>query len=205
MTQPERDDQVFINCPFDDDYRPLFRSLVFAVQDCGFVARCALEIDDAAQVRIDKILRIIAECRLGVHDISRTELDPASGLPRFNMPLELGLFLGARSFGRGVQRKKVALVFDREPYRYQKYCSDIAGQDIWAHRGSVVEAVKIVRNWLRNASGRRLPGGARIAERHGLFAVSLPTLCDLAQLDPDDLIFNDFVKLVTEWLKAHPW
>jgi hypothetical protein len=58
---------------------------------CGFRPRCALELDDSAEVRIDKILRKIAECRFGVHDLSRTELDAASALPRFNMPLELGL------------------------------------------------------------------------------------------------------------------
>jgi len=33
------------------------------------------------------------------HDISRTELNEHS-LPRFNMPLELGLFLGASRFGQ---------------------------------------------------------------------------------------------------------
>ena len=73
--------------------------MVFTVHDCGFIARCALEEEDASQVRIDKIYNIIAECRYGIHDISRTELDENSGLPRFNMPLELGIFLGAKKFG----------------------------------------------------------------------------------------------------------
>lgn len=30
------DTDVFINCPFDDDYKPLFDAVVFAVHDCGF-------------------------------------------------------------------------------------------------------------------------------------------------------------------------
>lgn len=42
-------ENVFINCPFDDEYQPLFRALVFAVQDCGFVARSALERDDGSE------------------------------------------------------------------------------------------------------------------------------------------------------------
>jgi hypothetical protein len=91
--------RVFINCPFDRAYRGLFRSIVFTTIYCGFRARCALEIDDASEVRIEKILKIIEECQLGIHDLSRTELDRATRLPRFNMPLELGLFLGARRFG----------------------------------------------------------------------------------------------------------
>ena len=48
-------DNVFINCPFDSAYKPLFDAIVFAVHDCGFVARCALEEEDTSQVRIDKI------------------------------------------------------------------------------------------------------------------------------------------------------
>lgn len=90
---------VFINCPFDARYRKLFLATVFAVFDCGFLPRCALEIEDGGEERIRKIKRIIRECRYGIHDISRVELDSKSRLPRFNMPLELGLFLGARNTG----------------------------------------------------------------------------------------------------------
>ena len=32
---------VFLNCPFDSRYAPLFRALIFAVFDCGFRPRCA--------------------------------------------------------------------------------------------------------------------------------------------------------------------
>ena len=98
MTENRYDRRVFINCPFDGQYKPLFEAIVFAVRDCGLRPRCALELDDASEVRIDKIFKIIAECRYGVHDISRTEVASASGLPRFNMPVELGMFLAANRF-----------------------------------------------------------------------------------------------------------
>lgn len=78
---------VFINCPFDPDYKPLFHALVFGIQECGLIPRCALEIEDSSEIRISKISRLIGECRFAVHDLSRVELG-ASGLPR-NMPLEL--------------------------------------------------------------------------------------------------------------------
>lgn len=93
-------------------------AITFAVHDCGFKARCTLEIDDAGRVRIDNILDLIRDCRFGIHDISRTELDETHGLPRFNMPLELGLFLGATRFGEGEQEDKRCLILDRERYRY---------------------------------------------------------------------------------------
>lgn len=56
------DDNVFIDCPFDPDYRPLFEAVVFAVCDRGFFPRCALEGNDSSQVRIQKITPIIGEC-----------------------------------------------------------------------------------------------------------------------------------------------
>jgi len=99
---------VFVNCPFDEQYRPLFRALLFAVLDCGFRVRCALEIDDASEIRIDKIFRIIGEAKYGIHDISRTEPDPENRLPRFNMPLELGMFLAAKRSAPGSKRRKAA-------------------------------------------------------------------------------------------------
>jgi hypothetical protein len=111
----------------------LFHSIVFTVIHCGFRARCAQEIDDSGQVRIDKILKIVEDCQYGIHDLSRTELDRSSRLPRFNMPLELGLFLGAKRFGASLQRRKTCLILDRQPHRYQKFISDIAGQDIRSH------------------------------------------------------------------------
>lgn len=131
------EDSVFVNCPFDAEYQEIFRAIVFTVHDCGFLARCALEVDDSGEVRIARINRIIRECRHGIHDISRTDADAVEKLPRFNMPLELGLFLGAREFGVGRQKLKRALILDTERYRFQRFCSDIAGQDIKAHEGSV--------------------------------------------------------------------
>jgi hypothetical protein len=128
---------VFINCPFDSRYRPIFHALVFAVQDCGFFARSALEVEDGGEERIRKIKRIIRECQYGIHDISRVTLDSRSRLPRFNMPLEFGLFMGAQEYGDRRERRKRSLVLDRDRYRYQKFCSDIAGQDIRAHGNTI--------------------------------------------------------------------
>jgi hypothetical protein len=81
---------VFINCPFGTGYQPIFSAIVFAVYDLGFVARCSLEDDDAGEVRLTKIQRIVEECRYGINDLSTVTLDTVTGLPRFNMPLASG-------------------------------------------------------------------------------------------------------------------
>ena len=196
-------DNVFINCPFDLAYKPLFDAIVFAVHDCGFIARCALEEEDTSQVRIDKIYAIIEDCRYGIHDISRTELDEVSGLPRFNMPLELGIFLGAKRFGAKEQKRKNCLVLDRELYRYQQFISDIAGQDIQVHNNSPETIIKVVRNWLRTTSRREtLPSGNIIWERYQNFMKDLPQMAQDFQLEVNDLIFNDYVWVLGKWLLA---
>lgn len=186
----------------------MFEALVFAVHDCGFVARCALEVEDGSEVRIHRVQKIIEICRLAIHDISRTELDSTWHLPRFNMPLELGLFLGAKRYGTGEQRTKLCLILDCEPHRYQKFCSDISGQDIHSHGGNPAAAVKIVRNWLRSVSTRSgvvIPSGKTMVQRYELFQRELPLMCERFRLDPDELIFNDFSTLTAEWLKLNPW
>lgn len=103
-------DNVFLNCPFDDRYLPIRNAILFAVFDCGFVPRYALEIDDSGEVRFAKIQLLIAESKFGIHDISRTELDPSTNLPRFNMPLELGVFIGAKQYGSSKQKNKNSLI-----------------------------------------------------------------------------------------------
>lgn len=145
---PGYDESVFINCPFDEGYKPLFEAVVFTVLNCGYTPRCALELSDSGQVRIAKINALIAGCRFGIHDVCRTELDPVNSLPRFNMPLELGLFLGCQTFGSRKHRDKSCLIFDTERYRYQKFVSDIAGQDIKAHGQDARRVIKGIRDWL---------------------------------------------------------
>ena len=203
MQSTHYNDNVFINCPFDSAYQELFDAMVFAVHDCGFIPRCALEEDDASEVRIDKIYNIIADCRYGIHDISRTELDEDSGFPRFNMPLELGIFLGAKKFGIEEQKRKKCLILDTQRYRYQQFISDIAGQDIQEHKNTPKEIVTVVRNWLRNASGRQnIPAGSIIWGRYQDFIKDLPQTVQECRLTVEELIFNDYTLVVTQWLRT---
>lgn len=194
---------VFINCPFDDAFAPLRNAIVFAIYDCGFIPRCALEEDNSGNVRIEKIHKIISECKFGVHDMSCTELDGHNQLPRFNMPLELGVFLGAKRFGSGNQKYKNCLVLDREQYRYQQFISDIAGQDIRSHDGNAETAIGVIRSWLNTASGRRtIPGGRQIARRYEQFCQDLPEICRNVELDPDEVTYNDYSVFASDWLQA---
>lgn len=195
-------DNVFINCPFDQAYNPLFRAIVFAVIDCGFNARTALEFNDGTLNRLDKILRIIGQSKFAIHDISRTELDRANQLPRFNMPFELGLFIAAKRFGNAKMKTKEALIMDHSPFRYQTFMSDLAGTDIKIHNNDPDLVIVRVRDWLRTASTRaNIPGGHIIANRYQEFQEELPETCIKLELDHNNLIFNDYTLLVAEWLR----
>lgn len=191
---------VFINCPFDSGYRPMLFAATFAILDCGYQPRCAQEEEDGGDVRVEKIKRMIEDCKFGLHDISETALG-GNGLPRFNMPFELGLFLGARQFGDKVQRGKVTLIVDRQQHRYQAFLSDIAGQDIRSHDGNADTMITVVRNWLSTATKRTtIPGAAVIRQRYADFTAQLPELCAGLQLRSDELLFNEFTLIAASWL-----
>jgi hypothetical protein len=193
---------VFINCPFDVKYQDIFRALIFTIYACGFRPRSAREIDDGGEARIEKLFGIIAECRYGIHDLSRTELDRAHRLPRFNMPLELGMFLGAKRYGGTAQKEKRLLIFDVEQYRYQKFISDLAGMDIHAHGGNSDTAIKETRNWLANVSRRHLRGASQIVRFHQQFSTSLPQLAKQIGLKLADVSYADYERLVAKWLES---
>lgn len=196
---------VFINCPFDPTYKPFFWAIVFTTLRSGFIPRCALEADDSSENRLAKIQAIIEECRFGIHDISRTEVDGDPPLPRFNMPLELGLFLGAKRYGNKDQKSKRALVLDREPYRYQRFISDIAGAAIHSHGADPGKCIEQVATWLRTQSrDPKVPGGRKIAEEFEVFQSQLDAICEARGLEPEELTFGDFGALVEAYLTEEP-
>lgn len=185
------DRRVFINCPFDDDYKPLFRVLLFSVRQCGFLPRTALDNEDSSEVRIMKIYRTIGDCRLGIHDLSRADPGPE---PRFNMPLELGIFLGAKYLGQGEQGRKACLVLDRERYRYQRYVSDVSGQDIAWHDNDPRTLLIRVRDWLATQTEAHIPGGEALWVRYQTFNAELTNECIQHKQRTDDLAYIDYVR-----------
>jgi hypothetical protein len=203
---PAYEGSVFINVPFDKTYSRLSNAIIFAVHDCGFVARSALEIEDSGQARVEKTLDIIEQCKFGIHDISRAGLDRKTRLSRFNMPLELGFFLGAKRYGSERDHGKRCLVLDRDRYRYRNFCSDISGQDIRAHNNDPRSAVRAVRDWLSSyRSGVLIPGGKTVFERYEAFLAQLPQQARDLKLDHRELTFGDYTHLVVGWLSKTPW
>ena len=197
--------KVFVNCPFDNDFKPAFVALIFTITAAYYRVRCALEENDGGDIRFDKLCRLIRESDKSIHDLSRVEPGHA-GLPRFNMPFELGLFMGARRVGGKRQNSKTALVMVKEPYRLPIYMSDFGGNDPLAHRDRPEEVIRIVRRYLSTQpDGTPLPGAARIQSEFDRFKGALPVLAAELRIAPGEIDpfrdYPDYLALLTTFLQ----
>lgn len=156
------DKNVFVNCPFDEEYVALLRPLLFTIIYLGFKPRIALEELDSGTPRIQKIMRLIGSSRYAIHDLSRLQAREVGEYYRLNMPFELGIDVGCRLFGSGQRSRKRCLVLGTERYRYQAAVSDISNSDIAVHGGSPESMVTEVRNWLNGEARLRAPGASRV-------------------------------------------
>lgn len=196
---------VFINAPFDDDYAGLFDALIFTVYACGYRARCALEENDSGDIRLDKLAQLISASPRSIHDLSRVELGE-NELPRFNMPFELGMALGAKRFGGPVHRADRIKIMVADPYKLPAYLSDLGGNDPDAHHADPSQLIRVVRNFLDTSpAGAPLPGPTRLAESFALFAAGLPALAREIEHRPQEVggfkNYRTYLWCVGEFLK----
>ncbi len=161
MSEPDFDKSIFLNCPFDKEFEAILQAIIFAICYMGYRPRLALETQNSAELRLNKIRSMIEDCRFSIHDLSRSQAKRKGEYYRLNMPFELGLDYGCRHYMDGRQ-DKVILVLEEKPYRYQAALSDLAGCDIQAHGNEPEKAVRIVRNWLAHEARLAAPGPARI-------------------------------------------
>ncbi|MCY3827849.1 MAG: hypothetical protein OXF89_01815 [Rhodospirillaceae bacterium] len=159
---PDFDRNVFVNCPFDSEYEHILKAILFCLVRFGLNPRIARERNDAGEPRIEKILELIQSSRFSIHDLSRCQAREAGEHYRLNMPFELGIDFGCRRYGGEPFTKKVILILEEQPYRYQAAISDLAGNDIVPHRGEYEIAVRKIRNWLIERGGFERIGAAQV-------------------------------------------
>lgn len=119
---------VFINAPFDSAYEPLFVTVVGTLVFLGQEPHCVLEIRERGDGRLARIIALMRECRMSIHDLSRV------GTPsRFNMPFELGLACAIKD---DAPTKYDVFVLDSTAYRIDRILSDYKGRDPLIHGGT---------------------------------------------------------------------
>jgi hypothetical protein len=111
--------------------------------------------------RLPDIVRILKRARVSLHDLSYVKRDRVHRrwlVPRFNMPLELGLALGIAEGNGGDHDVKI---FEAERYRLQASASDLSGRDPGIHYRTPEGVVTAVLNEVRRLPGNPHPGLVR--------------------------------------------
>lgn len=151
------DKNIFINCPFDEDYYSLLRPIIFTIVYLGYNPRISLENSDSSKPRLEKLLELITESNYSIHDISRLQSKEADEFYRLNMPFELGLDYSSKHFNDRLKNKKF-LILETKKYDYMKALSDINGLDIKSHKDIPEQAVDSVVAWFVETVGLRKIG-----------------------------------------------
>lgn len=137
---------VFINCPYDQEYEPLFDALVFTIICCGFIPRSATESGLVAESRMNRIFHALKNSGYSIHDLSRCRGEGENVFARFNMPLELGIAMSRRNFEPSQGHDWLVLVPENASYTH--FISDLAGYDLKKYDGEVASIIQKVLSWL---------------------------------------------------------
>jgi hypothetical protein len=197
------DTNVFINCPFDKEYTPLLRALTFTVLYLELEPSLSQTLSSST-IRINQIKQHIRNCGYSIHDLSRSKPMKRGELPRFNMPYELGLDIGASEYGGKKMQTKRALILETDRYHYQKVLSDIAGQDIENHNDDPKTLVLKVRNWISaNSPGVIIRGQSEIWIAFNQFNADLATNLSPAYTtkDIEEMPIGDYIKFAKDWIR----
>ena len=135
---------VFLNIPYDDEFRNLYIAYVVGLYQLGLVPHLATEIPGGKR-RLDRIFNLIRSCRYSIHDLSRVELGSnPSAVPRFNMPLELGMAIAWTELN---PESHTWSVWESSPFRLQLSASDLNGTDPNIHHGAAEGVLSEIRNF----------------------------------------------------------
>lgn len=197
---------VFLNCPFDDDYRQLLLSIVFTIKYLGYKPRLSLERSDSSETRIDKIVSLIKESKFGIHDLSRIVAKGEGEHYRMNMPFELGIDYGCKRYKEGMWADKKILILEKERYRFQKALSDLSGSDIKNHDDEPSTAVKVIRDWfVATELLTRVASGKVIWHKYNDFQAYLydELVANDGHDTVDDIQTSEIITLMTGWLERN--
>ena len=144
--------RVFVNCPYDDSFRPQFNAIVFTCVCAGLDPVIAGSSGRTGQPRLERILAELIACRYSVHDLSRCRGEGDDNLARFNMPLELGMAMAIRGAPAAAGAHEYLVLVPDGAHLHRRYISDLGGLDPQTHDGSPERIVTEVLAWLLTAA-----------------------------------------------------
>ena len=199
---------VFINCPFDEEYYALLRPLLFTILSLGFTPKIALERTDSGELRISKICQLIESSKYSIHDLSRLQSSRRKEFFRLNMPFELGIEYGCRYFSRNHLSKKKCLILEKERFNFMKALSDLSGVDIKSHKNDPPTLVREVRNWFIETVGlKKLKSATALWYSFNDFMSDFYMSRRREGFTKDDLSMMpvpEFIAFIQDWLQHAP-
>jgi hypothetical protein len=144
--------QVFLNYPYDQDYRPFAEALSFGVVAAGLLPVSALDLTTPDNVRLELLVDAIFNCHYSAHDLSRSRGEGPDNYARMNMPIEMGM---AVFHAMNTQRADHRCAFFTPNHNsHQSYASDLAGLDPKHYGEDPAELLTAVYDWLRDIGPR---------------------------------------------------
>lgn len=140
MGRARNEDSAFLNIPYDIRFEPLYLAFIAGLSGFGLIPRATLEIPGSRR-RLDRIIELVQSCSFSFHDLSRV----GSGLPRFNMPFELGLTVALANRNA---RSHNWFVFEAREHRLQQTLSDLDGTQVYVHKGRPLNVLYQLTNAL---------------------------------------------------------
>ncbi len=196
---------VFINCPFDEEYKLLLKPIIFTIIYCGLHPKIS-ESEDSGETRIKRIEKLIEESKYSIHDISRMKAASKGEIARFNMPFELGLDFGCKRFKGGQHSGKKSLILDIGKYRYHKAISDISGNDIAFHNFKPENAIREVRNWLKKINHTQtLPSANKVWIDYNEFSTYFRIKNKQHHFNKEDIKkmpWSEYFTYISEWYEG---
>jgi len=198
---------VFINCPFDEQYKSLLRPMLFTLLYVGLIPRLASENSDSLEQRIEKILSLIKECRYSIHDLSRLKAAKAKEFFRLNMPFELGIDYGCRRIANNHLRTKRSLILEGKRFDIQKALSDLNGVDIKSHDNDPAQTVRALQHWCIETVGLTdVDSPSVIWDRFNEFSYDFYLRRKAQGYSKDDLKMMpvpQYIRFITQWIKLN--
>jgi len=187
---------VFINCPFDNQYFILLKPLLFSIIYIDLNPQIS-ETSDSGEIRLHKIKNLMLHSKYSIHDLSRMEPMKNKELPRFNMAFECGIDFGIKLSNPVTMADKKFLILDKEDFRYQRVISDISGNDIKSHKNNPEQIIKVIRDWFK-PTNPNIPRHKEIWLAFAEFEFDYEKILNSEGYDPKDihaLTFSDIIEM----------
>lgn len=169
--------QVFLNYPFDDEFRELEHALHFPVVAAGLIPICAKGLSVPDKPRLEMIVEAIKNCHYSAHDFSRLKGEGSENFGRMNMPLEMGMAIfHALETQRNNHR---CAFFVSAPHNYSRAISDLAGLDPYCYQNDPKKLVSNTYDWLRRVlpSDRFISASTiEIVDKYEEFKITLQSI-----------------------------